>query len=126
MEFADAIDFAQTVKYNMEILLGKPISLSKMTEMLTIFDVITKGSLTTEKQFMIDFMTIKYSYRKHKLSNVAFLCSLFNLAEQFTKNKPSILLTQVLFSGNVVHSIERWIIRGTLNDVSVDTGRKFS
>ena len=41
-----------------------------MTVSLSLFDVITKATVTTEKRLMIDLNAVKEAYQKHEIMDI--------------------------------------------------------
>lgn len=126
MAFADAFDLAYKIKCDLQNVLCQSIPLYIITDSLTLFDVLIKSTITTEKRLMMDLQTVKDSYRKMKLNNVAFVQSESMLADSLTKIKPNHLLSKVLSTGIIDHPMEQWIIRNAVGDGSVDKERECS
>lgn len=116
MTFADAFDLAHTIKCDIQILISRHIELSLMNDSLSLFDVLTKSTTTTEKTLMIDSQTIKDSYQKLELNNVAFLQSICILTDSLSKMKQSHFLSKVLSTSVIGHPIEQWMIRNGIAD----------
>lgn len=68
--FADGSDFALTLKYDVERMIGKRLSLTLFTDSKCLFDVITKNTTTAEKQLMIDIQAVRQDYEGMGMSEV--------------------------------------------------------
>lgn len=49
------------------------IPISMMTDSLSLFDVITKATVTTEKRLMTDIQAIKGASKRRELEKMVFL-----------------------------------------------------
>lgn len=56
-----------------------------LTDSLSLFYVITKATMTTEKQLMADPRSLKYSYNRVELQNVAFVVLELIFVDSLTK-----------------------------------------
>lgn len=70
---SDAADSAILLRHNLQVLLGKSIPLCNYTDSASLFDVITKSSIMTEKRLMIDISTTSQSYRRNEITEVGWL-----------------------------------------------------
>ncbi len=95
--FADGLDYALTLKFDLERIIGKHLPLSMVTKQL--FDVITKNSTATEKKLMIDIETVREAYQDMLLTDVGFLRSPQNPADGLTKVKFSAVLHDIVEKG---------------------------
>ena len=64
-----------------------------------MFDVITKGSSTTEKKLMIDIASGRECYNRKELSHVGLVASEHNIADGLTKETPNNALENLMSSG---------------------------
>ena len=109
MAFADAFDMTYAIKRDIELMTNQPIPISMLTDSLSLFDVITKSTITTEKRLMIDLKVVKDSYHRNELRNIGFIRSENNPADALTKVKKCPVLDQVLADSALHHRIEQWI-----------------
>lgn len=58
MALADAFDMAYIIKYDRQNIMNKQITLTMYTDSLSLFDVLTKATMTTEKRLMIDLKAL--------------------------------------------------------------------
>ena len=111
--FADAFDYAYTMRHDLQSLLGQDIPIQMFTDSKSLFDVITKCSHTTEKRLMIDISTVRKAYENFEISDVGFLGSENNPADAFTKIGSFPSLQKLLNTGMADFPIEQWIIRNS-------------
>ena len=109
MAFADAFDMTFAIKKDMELMMNTPIPIVMLTDSLSLFDVITKSTITTEKRLMIDIKVVKDSYQRNELQTIGFIRSESNPADALTKVKRCTILDQILNSSQLDHPIEQWI-----------------
>lgn len=83
MALADGFDAAYAIRHDVEKMTGKRIPLSVYTDSLSLFDVITKATLTAERRLMIDVAKIR----------------------------PCGALDEVLQTGCLSHPVAQWIKR---------------
>ena len=114
MALADGFDVGFMTKYDLQILTGKTIPVHIMTDSLSLFDVITKATATTEKRLMIDLETVREAYRKQEIMNIGFIRTQFNPADALTKLMTSHILQHMLIHSKIEHPIEQWIERPEL------------
>lgn len=62
MEFLDAFYVAYFIPYDIQWMTQTKSSISMYTYSLSLFEIITKVTQTTEKRVMIDLKTFKESY----------------------------------------------------------------
>ena len=111
MALADGFDIGFMIKYDLQLLTGNVIPLSIMTDSLSLFDVITKATVTTEKRLMMDLNAVKEAYQKHDIMIIGFIRSQFNPADALTKKMTSHILDHMLLHSKIENPIEQWIER---------------
>lgn len=111
MAFADTFNVNFSINYDLQSIVGTSVPLSMMTNSLSLFDVPAKATERTEKRLMIDLKTIKDSYQKHELQQVAFIRSENNPADALAKIKQSSILDSISQTSEVNHAVEQWIKR---------------
>ena len=111
MALADAFDAAFTIKHDTERALEATLNIFMLTDSLSLFDVITKATVTAEKRLLIDLKDVKGAYKRHEISQVGFIRSEFNPADALTKAKRSNILQSILSTGSITHPIEQWVER---------------
>lgn len=75
------------MKHDLENILSQHIPLQMLTDSHSLFDVITKSSMTSECRLMIDIKDVRDGYENMHISNVGFVRSENNPADAFTKVK---------------------------------------
>lgn len=101
--FADAFDRTYMIKREFQNMLGKSIPFTMFTDSKSLFDVLTKCSITTEKRLMIDIKTVREAYDRQEVSDVGFLRSEFKAADTFTKVGHNKALANVLAQQRCAH-----------------------
>ena len=101
------------IRADIEEMLGKVIAVRLYTDSKSLFDVITKNSVTTEKRLMIDVRSVREAYVNMELNNVAWIRSEYNPADALTKVKDNLVLTKAIDEGFITHPVEQWVVRST-------------
>lgn len=109
--FSAGFDRGFILQYDLQTIYKRAIPLHMMTDSLQLFDVITKGSATTEKRLMIDVAAARESYNKYEISNVGLVASDYNIADALTKEKCNPALEELLRTGKDMNPVKQWIIR---------------
>jgi hypothetical protein len=75
MALADAFDMAFTIRHDLQNITRLQIPIIVLTDSLSLFDVITKATTTSEKWLMIDLTAAKEAYKtiRHDLQNITGL-----------------------------------------------------
>ena len=79
--FADLFDDALALKSQMEHELQHPVPVHLLTDSKSHFDIISKGSRTSEKCIMLDVHAAREGYKAKEISNIGFVLSSQNLAD---------------------------------------------
>ena len=109
--FCDAMDVGISFQLALQPILGRLIPVRMLTDSKSLFDTITRRSQTSEKRLLIDLATVRDSYRRKEITDVAWIRSEYNLADSMTKSSRENILTEVLHTGVLNHPIEQWIVR---------------
>lgn len=80
------------------------IPLMIVTSGLSLFHILTKASVTAEIQLMIDLKTVKESYKKGELHNVAYSLFKQNVANPVIKIRNLMYLINVLDKAKIKSS----------------------
>ena len=110
--FTDLFDDAMAIRSQIEHALQEPVPMNLMTNLKSFFDIISKGSRTSEERAMLEILATRQAYQRQKISNIGFLRSEDNLADRFTKEKKQGALLQMMLDESHVKVCEHWIIRG--------------
>lgn len=82
-------------------MIGKPVPINVYTDSKSVFDVISKGTRTSEKIIMLDLHSSRESFNKQDIRNIAFVRSKNNLADAFTKRMKKGFLMHVLYKSTL-------------------------
>ncbi len=104
--FSAAFDQVYMIKHDLEWIFKQTIPLTTLTDSKQMFDVITRGSRTTEKRLMIDVAAAREAYNRHEIFNVA---GEDNLADGLTKPSFCHALNHVLRTGFDKTPVVQWI-----------------
>jgi hypothetical protein len=110
--FADAFDFAFTLKHDLQVMLCQIIPLTILTDSKSLFDVITKSSSTFERRLMIDITAVRSAYNDQELSIVGLVRTKYNPADAFTKLGSREALNTIIQTRICNLPIDQWVIRG--------------
>ncbi len=110
--FSDAFDVGYTLATELSSLLGRKVPLILLTDSKSLFDVISKGSRTSEKRMMLDIAAARERYRRRDIFNIGFVRSSKNLVYGLTKPMNQASFLSVLRSRKLSIEPDQWIIRG--------------
>lgn len=110
--FSDMSDTAITLGQEIEILVNQKVPVQLLTDSKSLFDVISKGTRTSEKRTMLDIAASREAFRDKIISDIGFVRSNKNVADGLTKEMNQTALRTVLQSGKLSISPDQWIIRG--------------
>ena len=82
-----------------------------LTDSKSLFDVISKGSRTSEKHVMLDIAAVREGFWDKVISGIGFIRSSQNLADGLTKPMAQASLRVFLSTGSLDVKPEQWIIR---------------
>ena len=109
--FSDLFDVAATLSDELQAVLGKKVPVQLFTDSKSLFDVISRGTRTSEKRMMLDIAAAREGFRDKIISDIGFVRSLKNLADGLTKQMKQTMLREVIRTGNFQVEPEQWIIR---------------
>ena len=109
--FADLFDDAFALRSQMEQATNRAVPMHLMTDSKSLFDIISKGSRTSEKRIMLDIHSARQAYQAQEISNIGFVRSCDNLADGLTKGKKQKALLNLLLTGAHEVKCEQWILR---------------
>lgn len=78
-------DVAATLSLELGALYKRKVPLHLFTESKSLFDVISKGSRTSEKRLMLDIAAAREGFRDKLIFDIGFVRSNINLADRLTK-----------------------------------------
>ena len=111
MEFADAFDISYIIKRELQRLSARNVPLTMVTDSLSLFDIITRASITAEKRLMIDLETVNGTFKRREIEKMGFNRTEFNPADALTKAKKCLAMEEVLTTGTLPYSIEQRVAR---------------
>ena len=109
--FSDMFDTAIAVSKELSVVMNQRVPVQLLTDSKSLFDVISKGSRTSEKRTMLDIAAAREGFRDKLISDIGFVRSSMNLADGLTKSMNQARLREVITSGHLDISPELWIIR---------------
>ena len=84
--FADLFDNTFAIRSQLEQVTSGAVPMH-LTDSNSMFDIISKGSQTSEKRIMLDIHAARQAYRNQEISNIGFVKSSPNIADGLTKAK---------------------------------------
>jgi hypothetical protein len=111
MALADAFDMAFTIRHDLQNITLLQIPIIILTDSLSLFDVLTKATTTSEKRLMIDLTAAKEAYKKREIDTIGFVRTEYNPADVFTKITRCKILDDILQTSLLNHPVEQWITR---------------
>ena len=112
---ADALDITIAVRTDLEAMLNCTIPIKIYTDNKSLFDVVTRNSVTTEKRLMLNIRSVREAYQDLDLNDMAWIRSEYNPADALTKVKENTVLNTAIDFGVIKHPVEQWIIRGNIS-----------
>ena len=111
MALADGFDMAYMIKHDIQRMTKTKIPLYILTDSLSLFDVITKLSSTTEKRLLIDLTVVRKAYASHEIEKLGFVRTIYNPADALTKVMRSDALEQILRTARLDLPVHQWVDR---------------
>lgn len=110
--FGDMFDVAYTLAEELRHLHpGLHVPVKLYTDSKSLFDVISKGSRTSEKRLMLDIAAARQGFNNFEISNIGFVRTADNIADGLTKAMNQMALRHVLTSAELRPRGEQWIVR---------------
>lgn len=79
--FSDVFDIAVTLVDQLKTIFGLPVPVQPFTNSESLFDVISKGSRTSEKRMMLYIAAAREGFRHKTISDIGFVRSSDNVAD---------------------------------------------
>ena len=76
--FAETSDDAPSLRSQIEHALERPVLMHLLTDSKSLFDIISKGTRTSEKIIMLDICAAREGYKSREISNIGFVRSSAN------------------------------------------------
>lgn len=111
VSFVDAFDEAYLLRAQLKELFGREIPLRMLLDSRSLFDVLSRGTLTTERRLVIDLLAAREAYTKGDISDLGNVRSEFNLADCLTKQMDCSSMRHVMTTARINHPVEEWVVR---------------
>ena len=86
--FSNLFDASYTLTKELEKLLGRrKVAVQLLTNSKSLFDIISKGSRTSEKRVMLDIARARQGYRNFEIDDIGFVRSGDNIADGLTEKR---------------------------------------
>lgn len=109
--FSDMFDLAIAIPLELSTMMGKSVPLQLLTDSKSLFDVISKGSRTSEKRSMLDIAAAREGFRDRLISDIGLVRSGNNIADGLTKGMSQVALRHAVSTGYLHANPEQGIIR---------------
>ena len=109
--FSDLFDVSAVLAAELQALAGVKVPVQLLTYSKSLFDVISKGSRTSEKRMMLDIAAAREGFRDKVISDIGFVRSASNIADGLTKPMQQRSMQNVMLSGRLDVTPDQWIIR---------------
>lgn len=109
--FADLFDSAFTLREELSSLLNRHVHLDLFTDSKSLFDIISRGSKTSEKRLMLDVAAAREGFKNQDISNIGLVRSESNVADGLTKQMAQATLRTILEHSTHTPNPVQWIIR---------------
>ena len=97
--FSDLFDIAATLASELGGRYGGRIPVQLLTDSKSLFDVISKGSRTSEKRTMLDIAAAREGFWDKIISDIGFIRSSSNKADGLTKSMSQAALQAAVSTG---------------------------
>lgn len=105
---SDMFDTASATVSEIEDLYGRHIPLQLFTYSKSLFDVISKGSLSSEKRLMLDVVAARAVFRDRLISDIGFVRRDRNLADGLTKGIFQVSVQHAIATATLHTHPEKW------------------
>ena len=85
--FADLFGDPYALSSELEHALGRSLPMQLMADSKSLFDIISKGSRTSEKRITLNIHAARQAYQAQEISSIGFVRSEDNIADGLTKSK---------------------------------------
>lgn len=97
--FCDMFDAALALQNEPQVLHpGNEMSLSLLTDSKTLFDILSKGTRTSEKRPMLDMARAREGFRNKEINDIGLIQSENNFVDSLTKMMSQFKLQAILLS----------------------------
>lgn len=109
--FVDVFDYGYTLKHDLEHTLTRKIPLFMYTDSHSVFKVIIKNSMTTERHLMRDLEGKRQAYSARETSDIGWVRSADNPADRFIKQGECVALDKLMDERRLDVEVLQWVVR---------------
>eukprot|EP00171_Calliarthron_tuberculosum_P016715 IDg16715t1 len=109
--FSDLLDRASTLAAEIGTIYEKHIFVRLPTDSKSLFDVISKGLRTSEKQMMLFIAAARRNFLDKIIPDIGFVRSSANLSDGLKNFMSQAVIQSAVSSSMLVAKLEQWIIR---------------
>ena len=109
--FADLYDDAYALRSQVGHALSRTVPMHLLIDSKFLFDVVSKGSKTSEKRTMLDIHAARQAYKLHEMSNIDFVRTSHSLAHGLPKASMQAALYKLITTERHEVEAEQWIKR---------------
>lgn len=106
------------IQEDIKRLTGRVLEITLLTDRKSLFEVLTKGSVTLEKRFMINIRATRNTYVQDIIGQLGWVWRGHNLADPITKIVVSQILRDFMETGRVSCIIEQYVIKAMRTDLN--------
>jgi hypothetical protein len=99
------------LQHDIERMICRDILIHAFTDSLSLFDVISGSTTTSEKRLMIDITAAKEADKEWTIDTISFIRTNFNPADAFTNVVRYHASEDILLRGKIEHPIEQLVKR---------------
>ena len=109
--FPDAIGYSYLLKYDIEQLLQQCFLYRMFTDSKSLFGVIVRASMTSERRLMIGISATREAYERNQIAVTGLIGSEHNLADCMTKIMAPKQFLHVLSPQNYNYLVKQYVIK---------------
>ena len=109
--FADLLEHTFAIRSQLDKGTSRAVPMHLLNDSKSLFEIIGKGSRTSETRIMLDVHAARQAYCNQEISNTGFVKSSANIADGLTKAKMPNNLLKLLQTGLRDVDYEQWILR---------------
>lgn len=108
--FSDLFDAVYVIKHDQQVIFNHHISLAILKDLESLFKVIVKSNVTTEKRLIINIKATREAYGRHEITNIGWIRMKYNVADGLTKLGRCEILEELIDSGSIRVDVKQWIV----------------
>lgn len=108
--FSQGYDYGVSIRMMFKAM-NIDIPLYIFTDSKSIFDTITASKRLRELRLMNDIADIRRAYRVNEITNIAWVRSAQNIADNFTRHVGNDILVNAMQTGRLKFVIEQWVFK---------------